>query len=339
MRNNYELRITSYAFSYSTFHKTNFLCYNFLTGDFMKYGLIIPTLNAGKQFEKLLEQIQKQTLPIKKLIVDSESNDGTAELAEKFGFEVLKVQRKNFHHGATRQMAVEHLLKNFSADVVIFLTQDVLLYDEKTLSELVKIFETDSTVGISYGRQLPHTNATNEAKFLRQFNYPEKSLLKSFEDRKKFGIKTAMNSNSFSAYKVDFLQRVGGFPKNVILCEDMFVAAKMLTVGHKIFYNVDAKVFHSHNYSAIQEFKRYFDIGVFHNREKWIRETFGSAEGAGKKFVLMKLSELWKKNPLECFGAIFRDGAKFFGYRLGLLENFLPKFFCRFCSMNKNFFR
>ena len=304
----------------------------------MKCGLIIPTLNAGKNFEKLLEQIDAQTLPIKKLVVDSESTDGTAELAKKFGFEVLTVERKNFHHGATRQFALNHLLKNFSLDFVIFLTQDVLLHDEKSLSELVKIFERDSAVGISYGRQLPHANATNEAKFLRAFNYPEKSLMKSFEDRKKFGIKTATNSNSFSAYRVNFLQQVGGFPANVILCEDMFVAAKMLTAGKKIFYNADAKVFHSHNYSAAEEFRRYFDIGVFHSRESWIRKTFGSAEGAGKKFVLMKLSELWKKNPLEFFGAIFRDGAKFLGYRLGLLENFLPKFFCRICSMNKNFF-
>jgi len=42
-------------------------------------------------------------------------------------------------------------------------------------------------------------------------------------------------------------------------------------------------------------------------------------EGAGKKFVVMKLTALAKKNPLDCFGAIFRDAAKFFGYRLGRL--------------------
>ena len=305
----------------------------------MNCGLIIPTLNAGKIFEKLLEQINSQTLSTKKLVIDSESTDGTAELAKKFGFEVLKVARKDFHHGATRQFALEYLSRNFFVDVVIFLTQDVLLYDENSLSNLVKIFVEDSEVGLTYGRQLPHIDATFEAKILREFNYPAESQLRIFADKKFLGLKVATASNSFAAYKVEFLQKIGGFPKQVILSEDMFVAAKMLVAGYKIFYNADARVYHSHNYTAMQEFRRYFDIGVFHSRENWIRKTFGSAEGAGKKFVLLKLSRLWKENIFELVGAIFRDGAKFFGYRLGLLERYLPKFFCKILSMNKNFWR
>ena len=286
----------------------------------MNCGLIIPTLNAGEQFQKLLAQLSAQTLPTKKLIVDSESTDGTAELAKNFGVEVLTIPRKNFNHGATRQFALEHLLKKFSLDVIIFLTQDVLLHDDESLARLIKIFSEDKTVGLSYGRQLPHANATNEAKFLRAFNYPPESQLRSFDDRKIFGLKTAFASNSFAAYRVESLQSVGGFPSKVPLCEDMFVAAKMLMSGLKIFYAADAKVFHSHNYTAAQEFRRYVQIGKFHAQESWIRENFGSAEGAGKKFVLMKLSALAKKNPVDCFGAIFRDAAKFFGYRLGRLS-------------------
>ena len=284
----------------------------------MNCGLIIPTLNAGEQFKKLLEQLAAQTLPTKKLIVDSESTDGTAELAKNFGVEVLTIPRKTFNHGATRQLALEKILP---LDVIIFLTQDVLLHDDESLAKLVKIFSTDKSVGLSYGRQLPHLNATNEAKFLRAFNYPPESQLRSFDDRKIYGLKTAFASNSFAAYRVEALKSVGGFPLNVPLCEDMYVAAKMLMSGWKIYYAAEAQVYHSHNYTASQEFRRYVQIGKFHAQESWIRETFGSAEGAGKKFVLMKLSALAKKNPLDCVGAIFRDAAKFFGYRLGRLKN------------------
>lgn len=310
-----------------------------MAGDKLNFALIIPTLNAGKFFQKLLEQINKQTLPVKKLVVDSESTDGTAELAKKFGFEVLTVERKNFHHGATRQFALNYLLKKNAIDIAIFITQDIFLHDENSLDELVKIFSADKTVGLCYGRQLPHDNATLEAKFLRQFNYPAESQLKTFADKKNLGLKVATASNSFAAYRVKNLLEVGGFPSQVILCEDMFVAAKMLVAGYKIFYNADAKVFHSHNYSFWQEFKRYFDIGVFHSRESWIRKTFGSAEGAGKKFLLLKLKTLWQENIFASVGAIFHDGAKFLGYRLGRLEKYLPKFICRFLSMNKNYFR
>ena len=303
----------------------------------MKFGLIIPTLNAGGNFLKLLEQISEQTLQTEKLLIDSDSTDGTDALAKKFGFEVIKVLRTEFHHGATRQLALEHLLKKNSCDVVIFLTQDVFLHDENSLAELVKIFSEDESVGVSYGRQLPHENATLEAKFLRAFNYPEENQIRSLEDKKKFGIKTAMNSNSFAAYRVSALEKIGGFPSQVILAEDMFVAAKILLAGYKVAYIADAQVYHSHNYTAAQEFHRYFDIGVFHSRESWIRKTFGSAEGAGKKFVLMKFWALLKKNPFECFGAFFRDLAKFLGYRLGLMEKILPKSLCKTFSMHKNF--
>ena len=300
----------------------------------MNCGLIIPTLNAGANFQKLLEQIDAQTLTTKKLIVDSESTDGTPELAKKFGFDVLTVQRKNFNHGATRQLALEKLLP---LDVIIFITQDIFLHDETTLAKLVEIFETDSSVGLSYGRQLPHKNATLEAKILREFNYPAESQLRTFDDRKIFGMKVTMASNSFAAYRVETLQKIGGFPTDVILCEDMYVAAKMLMSGYKTFYNALAQVYHSHNYTAAQEFHRYFDIGVFHHRESWIRKIFGGAEKVGKKFVRQKLLTLWKNNPAECFGAFFRDVAKFLGYGLGRLENFLPRFIIKNCSMHKNF--
>jgi len=286
----------------------------------MNCGLIIPTLNAGSQFQKLLAQIAAQTLSTQKLIIDSESTDDTTQLAKNFGVEVIKIPRKNFNHGATRQLALEYLQKKFSLDVIIFLTQDVLLHDDESLAKLVKIFETEKSVGLSYGRQLPHANATAEAKFLRTFNYPPENQLRTFDDRKIFGIKTAFASNSFAAYKISALENVGGFPVHVPLCEDMYVAAKMLMSGWKIFYAADAQVYHSHNYTAAQEFKRYVEIGKFHAQEKWIRENFGSAEGAGKNFVLMKLAALAKKNPVDCIGAIFRDAAKFFGYRVGRLK-------------------
>ena len=296
----------------------------------MNCGLIIPTLNAGANFQKLLEQINSQTLPTKKLIVDSDSTDGTPELAKKFGFDVLTIQRKNFNHGATRQLALEKLLP---LDVIIFITQDIFLHDEKTLAKLVEIFETDSEVGLSYGRQLPHTNATLEAKILREFNYPAESQLRTFDDRKIWGMKVTMASNSFAAYRVETLQKIGGFPTDVILCEDMYVAAKMLMSGYKTFYNALAQVYHSHNYTAAQEFHRYFDIGVFHHRESWIRKNFGDVGRVGKKFVRQKFLTLWKNNPAECFAAFFRDVAKFLGYGLGRLENFLPRFIIKNCSM------
>lgn len=111
-------------------------------------------------------------------------------------------------------------------------------------------------------------------------------------------MKTAFISNSFAAYRKQAIQEVGGFPTHTILCEDMFVAARMLLNGWKVAYVSDACVYYSHNYTILQEFKRYFDIGVFHAREKWIRDSFGQAEGSGIAFVKMEIKAILKKSVI-----------------------------------------
>ncbi len=39
----------------------------------------------------------------------------------------------------------------------------------------------------------------------------------------------------------------------------------------------------------VQEMKRYFDMGVFHASEPWIRQELGGAEGEGLKFVVSEV--------------------------------------------------
>ncbi|VCW29736.1 hypothetical protein BANRA_01604 [Klebsiella pneumoniae] len=98
----------------------------------------------------------------------------------------------------------------------------------------------------------------------------------------------------------------------------MYYAAKAVLAGYKIAYVPSAIVYHSHNYTPIEEFKRYFDIGVFHTDEQWIREKFGNAGGEGKKFIISELRYLIDKNkwmivPL----AMINNFMKFMGYELG----------------------
>ena len=111
-------------------------------------------------------------------------------------------------------------------------------------------------------------------------------------DAAELGIKAAFMSNSFAAYRREALMAVGGFPKHVIFAEDMYVAAKMLMAGWKVVYEGSACCRHSHNYTIIEEFRRYFDMGVFHAREPWIRENFGGAGGEGLRYVKSELKYL-----------------------------------------------
>lgn len=262
----------------------------------MRIGLVIPTLNAGDSFAALLQSCRRQTCQLQRcLVVDSASVDGTASLAREAGFEVWKIARSAFNHGRTRQQALERLAAD--VDIVIFLTQDVQLYDYNGFSLLVAAF-ADGKVAAAYGRQLPFPGATLDARLSREFNYPSKGRVKSLRDRSELGIKTAFLSDSFSAYRIQSLQAVGGFPRHVDVCEDMYAAARLLMSGYRVAYVSEAQVYHSHSYSLRENFKRYYQTGVFQKKEAWIAETFGKSEGEGKRLLCYQLKRGWEEDGL-----------------------------------------
>ena len=286
-----------------------------------KIGLCVPTLNAGSEWSDWLKQLscQKACLDIS-IIIDSSSDDNTVDLAKNAGLRVHSISRSDFNHGSTRQLGVRLMSE---VEIIVFLTQDAILFSPGSISNLLLEFE-NPTVGAAYGRQLPRKKASYIEKHSRLYNYSDKPHINSLADSKTHGIKTAFISNSFSAYRCSALEQVGGFPTNTILGEDTYAAAKMLISGWKIAYCADAKVYHSHDYSYLEEFRRYFDIGVFHSRESWLRDEFGQAEGEGMRYVKSEFRYLLKRNPLMIPFALLRTVMKLVGYKLGLYERYLP---------------
>lgn len=296
-----------------------------------KIGLIVPTLNAGKLWTSWLEAFERQTRkPDYLLVIDSSSNDDTQDLARAHGFTVKVITRAEFNHGGTRQMGVDMMPE---ADIIAFLTQDALLANPDAIELLLAAF-ADESVGAAYGRQLPHRNAGPIAAHARLFNYPPESQLRGLEDRERFGIKTAFISNSFAAYRRSALMQAGGFPADTIMNEDTYVAGRMLASGWKIAYCADAQVFHSHDYRFLDEFKRYFDIGVFHTHTPWLQQLFGGASGEGRRYVLLELRYLLKRAPWLIPSALLRTALKLLGFKLG---GSLPRTVSPYFSLHRSY--
>lgn len=298
-----------------------------------RIACIIPTYNGRDDFERLLGTLEKQIAGFDIYIVDSSSADGTYEFAVEHCGHVHKIPSVAFNHGGTRQLMVD---RHPEHDIYVFMTQDACLANEHAIDRIVAPF-ADPSVGAVCGRQLPHLDADPLAVHARLFNYPPTSRIKSVNDAAELGIKTPFISNSFSAYRRSALMEVGGFPKHVVLSEDMYVAARMLIAGWKVAYAGDAVCRHSHNYTLLEEFRRYFDQGVFHAREPWIRERFGGAGGEGLRYVKSELSflglsrlHLWPK-------ALIRNALKLFAYKLGQKEKLLPIRLKRRLAMHKRY--
>jgi len=299
-------------------------------------AVIIPTLNAGSPWRDCISALLAAGVDASDVyIIDSGSSDDTVMQAREAGFNVKSISASSFNHGSTRQCAVTDLS---GVDVVLFLTQDAILYRSDSLQNILSPF-SDKSVAAVCGRQLPRREAGAIETHARLFNYSEMSSLNTIADANKKGLKTAFLSNSFAAYRVSALHDVGGFPSDVIFGEDMYVAAKMLKAGYKIAYAADACVYHSHGYSFRQEMQRYFDMGVFHAREPWIRRALGGAESEGLKFVASEYRYLLKHAFFRVPEGMLRTLFRYACFRLGLMEKSFPLWLKRLLAMNKGYFK
>jgi rhamnosyltransferase len=302
----------------------------------MKIGLCIPTFNASKVLVNFLAALQDvQALFERILVIDSSSADSTVQQFKAAGFPVKVIPGIEFDHGGTRQMAVDMFS---DCEIILFLTQDAVPTSKECICRLLAVFE-DPSIAIAYGRQLPRPEAGPIEAHARLFGYPTQSRIKSKDSISEIGLRAAVVSNSFAAYRRSTLLELGGFPKGTLFGEDTLTGAKAILADYKIAYVGDAEVYHSHDYTLLQEFRRYFDNGAFYSREKWILEAFGNAEGSGKAYVLSEMKHLLKSSPWLLPLSAITVFVKYFGYRAGAMERYFPARWKLHLSMNKAFWR
>lgn len=260
-------------------------------------SIIIPVLNAEREIGNLLDTIKKQAYPISEIIVvDSGSEDRTVEICRKAeSVHLIEIERKDFDHGRTRDMA----FRESKGEVVVFLTQDAIPANEHFLERLIAPLE-DPKVAVSTGRQIPKKNATKMEKLVRLFNYPSDSNIRSKEDIPQLGIKTFFCSDVCAAYKRHVYLKLGGFDYPIRTNEDMFFAAKAINAGYSVAYVGDAEVFHSHNFTLKQQYKRNYIQGYEIEKHR-IALNNVEQKSEGIKLVKFVSKELLKHGELFSF--------------------------------------
>lgn len=303
--------------------------------------VIIPTYKPDDKFGRLVEMLEKQTVPVNKIIVINTEEKymeafciGSRFLADHKKLSIHHISGKEFDHGKSRNFGA----KKSEADIFIFMTQDAIPANEYLLEKLIAPLN-DETVACSYARQLPAEDSTMTEQLTRVYNYPAVGRIKSKEDLKELGIKTFFCSNVCCAYNAKIFKELKGFINHTIFNEDMIYAAKVIDNGYKIAYAADSEVIHSHNYSAGQQFHRNFDLGVSQADHP---EIFGniSSESEGIKMVKETITKL--KNAgctKEIPGYIVTSGCKFIGYRLGKMYKKLPMWLIRKCTMSPAYWK
>lgn len=299
-----------------------------------RVSVVIPTRNAGSFAIRQINALKRQTVKcIDTIVIDSESTDGSPDIYRAAGFRVLPIPLGEFDHGATRNLG----LTQSKSDTIVYLTQDAVLLDDHSLERLCVPF-SDPKVGVVCGRQIPRNGAGAIERHARLFNYPTVRARRIWPEARNQGIRAIFNSNSFAAYRRKALQDIGGFPEGLIFGEDQIAAGRALLSGWVLVYAEDALVEHSHYYSLVSEFRRYFDIGVHHVHNRALFESFCSIRAEGRRFVLSELRYLLRYAPHRIPEAGLRTAAKLLAYNLGCREAILPLSIKRQFAMHSAFF-
>ena len=299
--------------------------------------VIIPSYHPGKEFAALIKRLEKQSVPIHRIIVMNTEESMWNKEWEKLSdvMEIHHLAKSEFDHGGTRAQAAELS----DADVMIFMTQDAMPADRELLAELLKALEQDENIAAAYARQLPNAECSFVERYTRAFNYPDRSVVKTKEDMVQYGIKTFFCSNVCAAYKKDIYQKQGGFVRRTIFNEDMIYAGGLIQAGYGIAYAAEAKVIHSHNYNCMQQFHRNFDLGVSQAEHPEIFEGVPS-EGEGMRLVKKTLSHLVRSGKIWLIpGFVLQCAGKYAGYLAGKNFRRLPKKFVLWCTMSPNYWK
>lgn len=296
----------------------------------MRCILIVPTLNASRYIEKLLETLN----PLETIIIDSSSTDNTVQIAQSLGARVEVIPQTEFDHGGTRNRAA----KLARGEILVFLTQDALPAHHDFLEQLTKPIR-DGQVAMTYARQRAVSTASPLERFMREFRFSDTSSVRKLEAGQELSVRDVAFSNAAAAYRTDVFWQLGGFPENVILGEDVMLVSKALKAGFAIGYCAQATVWHTHDYSPWQQFKRYFDIGACYSRAG---DTLGGgqANGEGWRFARAQFAFLAHEKAWLWFPRAFLElGAKWLGYKLGYLEAKLPLAWKKHMSLQPAFWQ
>ena len=303
--------------------------------------VIVLTYKPPKGVLQLIEMIEKQDYPIQKLILMNTEEKyfderfyGTGFLEKYNNIEVHHISGKEFDHGRTRNRATAYS----NADIFVCMTQDAIPADTALIGHLVEALQQPK-VAAAYARQLPLPDCREIEKYTRSFNYPEESRIKSKDDIAELGIKTFFCSNVCAAYNRNIFDMLGGFEKRAIFNEDMIYAGHAVEAGYRIAYQAQAQVYHSHNYSCMQQFRRNFDLGVSQAEHPEIFEGVPS-EGEGMRLVKKTLAYLIHSGRIWLIpGFVLQCAGKYAGYLAGKNFRKLPKKFILWCTMSPNYWK
>lgn len=284
----------------------------------MKIEVIIPAYKPDERLSKIVSKLNSQVMKPDRirilLTVSGDAQEERNNLLQTLpeGTDIETIEKQYFSHGGTRQYGVD----TSPAEYILFMTQDAMPSDRYLVRNLYMALQKKDAA-VAYARQIPYSDASDTEKYSRRYNYPSYSISKTKADVEKMGIKAYFCSDTCAMYNVSLHNELGGFDITAKFSEDMLYACKAINCGCSVEYVSDAHVFHSHNFTIKEQFKRYKQTAKSQKANKEIFKDVKS-ESEGIKYLLKGMRYfIYKGNFKAVFELCLNSAVKYAGFLAG----------------------
>jgi rhamnosyltransferase len=286
-------------------------------------SVVIPVKDGGADLARCLEAVARQEVDeaVEVVVVDSGSTDASPDVARAYGARVHEIPPAEFGHGRTRNLGASLA----EGELLVFTSQDAYAADEHWLARLVGPLARENVAG-SYGRQLPHEDASPPERYFLDFLYGPTSRVQRLDGPGEPTFEQTLFSNVSSAIPRAIWERLP-FADDLIMSEDQEWSRRALRAGYELAYVADAGVHHSHSYSIAAAFRRFFDSGVSAERSYAAGGGgSGALRRAGARYAKGEVTWLWETGQRRWipYTAAY-ELAKFAGLQLGRRHRRLPR--------------
>tara|TARA_Y100000748_G_C15425030_1_gene460967 strand:+ start:125 stop:1000 length:876 start_codon:yes stop_codon:yes gene_type:complete len=239
----------------------------------MKVSIIIRTRNEIGFINNCLEKIFSQVVDFKYevILIDTESNDGTLDVAKDYGLKVISIKQEDFSFPLSLNIG----LPSAQGDFIVYISGHSYPENKYWLSNLISPFEDDSIIAV--GGPIVMNPIYKDNPFLTFYDLNTNKTSSYYSTDNQF------LSNTNTAYRKAILS-VNLFDEKITDTEEKYWANTMLIKypDSKIYYSGGAIVCHSHPTNAIDIWNLNYSSG------KWYASTYFLSNKEIKLFDIIK---------------------------------------------------
>lgn len=212
----------------------------------VEVSILIRTKNEARHIGQTLSTLFSQTYRnFEVLIMDSGSTDTTLDIARGFPTKIYEIRPEDFTWG----YSLNYGFQRANGKYVVSLSAHSLPLSEGWLATLISGFVDDSVAAVMCNTlPWPDCNPFDRRGLLKKFAMPRQEI----PDTPLF-----LFGNVGAAIRKSVWDKLH-FDEHLSYCEDEDWRRKVKKLGYRVMFEPDAKVYHSHNETLKQIYRRTF---------------------------------------------------------------------------------